>query len=286
MTDFGESASVDVLLDNHDEDCYFCTKKSVPKSKKNVLKQNFDEDSLIGLVPGGIEHENNSGTLGTNCASTHPSPLRVQFDDWEEDLPVEFAAHHLIPGDASLQKSKLFRDADYGLQIEGEDEGNVGYDVNNTTNGVWLTGNYAYSQRGKKRGKRLKSQWGEDGETFERVTGIPAQEYVDAAIEFSGAQFHDAHTDYNEIVRKKLDQIYDKLEKFQDVPWCPEAAKTKKAKKEPLYTLVNRLASLSLNLRSRLTFPTKHWKYDLYTSGFSESWMKNQDRNRTRRRSL
>jgi hypothetical protein len=209
MADFGESASLDLLFDRHNADCYFCNKKEVLEAKENdtVADHNEDERSALGFVsdPGGITHKNHSGKLGTNCASTRRERIAMFREGWPEELEASFAAHHLIPGDEALKPSQRFQDDQNGLRTQGKAEGNVGYDVNNKANGVWLPGNYAYSQ-----GKA--SIWGEGGKGFEAAKKVTVDDYSGAAIEVSGAQYHDRHKDYSERVKKLLYEIHSKIE--------------------------------------------------------------------------
>lgn len=276
MADFGESVDLSLLFDRHDEDCYFCNAKEKLEARENDPDADYDEDSqeAIGLVadPKGIQHKNDSGKLGQNCADTNPGEKWIRGDEFHVELPVAFAAHHMIPGDASLKKSKLFKDAKNGLQVKGKAEGNVGYDVNNEVNGVWLPGSYAFSQGEEK-------LWGKAGKTFEELFAVTPYDYAAAAIEFSGAQFHDSHPQYSAEVVKVLDEIHNKLKKMKDVPWCPEVAKDEDDL-PPLYAIVNRLAAVSQRLRRLLTFPTSAWKKDMYTSKHSLQWMEDQTRNR------
>lgn len=280
MADFGESADLELLFDRHDEDCYFCNKKEVIEALVNDPDADFDEDSqdVVGLVANGkaIKHQNDSGKLGTSCRDTDPGEKWILGDEFHVELPVVSAAHHLIPGDASLKKSKLFKDAKNGIQAKGKAEGNVGYDVNNTVNGVWLPGSYAFSSSEMK-------LWGKGGRKFEELFAVTPYDYAAGAIEFSGAQFHDSHPQYSSEVVKVLDEIHNKLKKMENVPWCPEVAK-KEGKLPPRYAIVNRLASVSLRLRRLLTFPTTAWKKDMYTSKHSLQWMEDQKRNRKKPR--
>lgn len=284
MTDFGELVDVEVLVDRHDEDCYFCNYKEEIEERDNDCDDDFDEDAHVGVVADGkgLKHKNDSGKLGTNCSTTEPDELWVEGDDLPISLPVCFAAHHIIPGNGSLKISKLFGDDEIGIKIKGKAKGNVGYDVNNAVNGVWLPGNYAFSTI-KPDPKKKGSLWGTKGGGLTEYFGIDEPlSYASAAIEFSGHQFHDAHEDYNsKIVLKALNAIYNKLRKTKKVPWCPNAPKHD-AKTAPLYDLVNRLASLSLRLHKMLAFPAKNWKVNVFTSDFSRQWMESQKSSRRR----
>ncbi|MFT6031333.1 MAG: hypothetical protein ACI8O8_003084 [Oleiphilaceae bacterium] len=103
------------------------------------------------------------------------------------------------------------------LHKDGPAPGNIGYNVNTKTNGVWSPGNY---------GVRL---WVTGGSVFEKNSSFEAKEFAFAAMEKWGCQFHDAHSDYNDFVEGVLDKIADKLRKNETI-WCPEQKKKTKMK--------------------------------------------------------
>jgi hypothetical protein len=163
------------------------------------------------------------------------------------------AAHHLIPGNASLKPSQLMQSGEY-LKVDGAAEGNIGYNVNCEQNGIWLPGNYAVRP------------WSAKGESTKR-------EYAFAAIEAYGRQFHDAHEVYSNFVLECLDDIYLKLKMGKNL-WCEESSKKDK-KKGNLYMLVARLHTVSTRMATLLRFPCKgKWKSNVYTSRFDLEYMR------------
>lgn len=253
----------------HEEDtCPFCQAPDEPSTEENDLTDDFSEDdeAVAGLDSAGIVHENKSGKLATDMEK-HKDFYQegtVKLDGIDRELPVKTAAHHLIPGNGSLRESAIM---DY-LHIDGMAEGNIGYNVNNHRNGVWLAGNYAF------RGKNGLSKWGNHGAEFKDSYGSEPKDYAFKAIEKMECQFHDAHENYSKFVLDVLDAIAMKMNMFGDV-WCPKASdKPKNPEDRQLFMLVNRLHVVSDRMRRMLTNPNKsHWKKNIYTSEFSEKYI-------------
>lgn len=157
------------------------------------------------------------------------------------------AAHHLIPGNASLKNSDLFKSNKY-LWKDGKAKGNIGYNINNPTNGVWLPGNYAVRP------------WSGKAATFQDT-------YAHSAVRKCNGHFHDAHRPYNLFVLDALNKIFEKLEAKESII-CPEAKKRKRdpQKDSPLKALVARLNTVSLRMRRMLVYPESGWKNNIYTS--------------------
>ena len=278
MTEVIESVAVTMIdEDKHSEDdCPFCNSKNDdPKPEVNDFEQLADEDvsQVLGLEAGieGFQHKNCAGALGRALGGTDTVPKLsgVSCAGWKYELEVAYAAHHLIPGHGSLDKSELYKGKKY-LRYDGQKEGNIGYNVNCKQNGVWLPGNYAYSQ------KSSGSEWGKKGKKLQEYYEVSPDEYVSEIITKSKRQFHDAHSKYNRFVKDQLNKINDKLSQTQDQPWCDEGKKRSESEaesKRPLYQLVGRLGHLSSRLEKKLTGSTKGWNTNVYTSSFSRQWM-------------
>jgi hypothetical protein len=259
MSELLESISQAVVMDQHDDECYFCNAKKEPTKAENDCVDSPDDDSYIdGEEPDGIKFKNDAGKLGAALGGT-PDPRDVTFSS--KNYAVSVAAHHLIPGNAALKKSTLFTSKKY-LWTDGEAMGNIGYNVNSKPNGEWLPGNYAMRP------------WGSGGAAFETNTKVQPKAYAFAAIEVWRGQFHDAHEDYSSFVKDVLDKIHDKLLAGQEI-WCPKAKKEDPSpdKKTPLYVLVNRLHTVSARMRRMLVFPASNWKKNIFTSAFSLDYM-------------
>jgi hypothetical protein len=255
----GEAVDVAVVTERHDESCYFCNAKDEPKEETNELDESYPEDDdLDGLEPGGIKFKNDAGKLGTALGGK-PGTKDVRLNG--KDYAVSVAAHHLIPGNASLKESELFKSEQY-LWTNGKAKGNIGYDINSAPNGEWLPGNYAMRP------------WGTGGKAFQATSGVEPKQYAFAAIEAWRAQFHDAHEKYSTFVTSVLDKLCDKLDENEDV-WCPEAKKKDESpeSRTPLYVIVNRLHTISGRMRRMLVFPTSGWKSNIFTSAFSKAYI-------------
>lgn len=269
--DIGEAISVDIATEEHDEHgeetCAFCQASQEPTDEENDLTDNFDEDEyeVPGLEDDGIVHKNSAGKLGKALIGQAFDKIekKIDFDGFANGLPVKTAAHHIIPGNASLVNSAIM---DY-LHTDGMATGNIGYNVNNYENGTWLCGNYAL------RGKGGVPKWGPQGVDFTAKTQKDPKEYAFKAIEATNRQFHDAHGDYSGLVVETLDAVANKLEKTGDI-WCPEAKKKEEKPEEmQLFALVNRLNSISRRYKKMLEVPGKNWKSNIYTSRFSKQYI-------------
>ena len=253
--DLGELVSVNMIVDEkHDDSCVFCNAKELPKEVINDLDACHDEDSKF------YKFKNDAGKLGTALGGKPPARAVILKG---KSFEAAVAAHHLIPGNAALKKSKLFNSNKY-LWKDGKAKGNIGYDINSEANGEWSPGNYGVRP------------WGPDGSLFtaENPALLP-KDLAFAAMEKWGMQFHDAHKPYSDFVKDCLDKIFDKLE-AQETIWCPEAKKKKDKKpdeKEPIYALVQRLNTTSSRMKKMLKFPTANWKSNIYTSRFVEMYM-------------
>ena len=136
MTDFGEMAAIDLILE-HDHKCPLCETEPPPESKPSNADQSPDEDAFVD------DHTaigNDSGELDSNMAAhNNPRP-----NDWIIELADETRhrvtpnPHHLIPGNESLKPSKIL---DWIFESKGKVKADNGYDVNNHRNGKWLPSN-------------------------------------------------------------------------------------------------------------------------------------------------
>jgi hypothetical protein len=180
--------------------------------------------------------------------------------------PYTVAAHHLIPGNASLyHKKSLLKD----YMIKGEtvnvDDNSwkikyhIGYNVNGAHNGVWLPGNYAIrtgsSPTGVTWGKMSNKEW--------------QLNYVAACSSAVGGQFHDAHTEYNKKVRTLLNKIAVEIGIHQAE--C-ELCKNKTGNEiPPPYFIKPRLYKLSNYFKTNLTLEPSGWRRPWFTS---DRWRK------------
>ena len=206
---------------------------------------------------------NNSGTLGNNMGEKENTKIQVIYPDStspvEEEL--QWAPHHLIPGNQSLKKSGVvpYLGCDkviekFGSASKIEDEKTVGYSVNDASNGVWLPSPYALS---------MKGEWPTD----------PAKKnaYVMAAIDSTGGncQFHFNHKPYGDAVRPILDELGAKLQLITESGACKEADANKSNKFKPPMGLKSRLNHISEQLR-RITSGTKDGSPTIWQPPFKD----------------
>lgn len=260
--ELGEKASIaDIVDEKHDETCIFCKSTEPPQEIVNELTDEHDEDkeAETGDAMPTYKFKNDAGKLG-NAMGGKPPPKTVILKGKNFDAAV--AAHHLMPGNAALKNSTLFKSKKY-LWKDGKAKGNIGYNINTGENGVWSPGNYGVRP------------WGTGGADFKSANPtLDPKDFAFAAMEAWGTQFHDAHEKYSVFVKDCLNKLHKKLKAQNDI-WCPEAKKKEQdpEKKDPLYALVHRLNTISARMKRMLVFPTTNWKRNIYTSRFVEMYM-------------
>ena len=174
------------------------------------------------------------------------------------NFPFTVAAHHLIPGNASLynEDNDLQNYLIKGKIIESVDgkswtiKYHIGYNVNGAHNGVWLPGNYAI----RSRSSPTKVTWGKMGHEDWQLN------YVAACVKVAKGQFHDAHGDYNDSVRELLNKIAKKLY-YHHCSLCDD-----KDKVPPPYRIKQRLYNLSRYFKNNLTLEPSQWRRPWFTS--------------------
>jgi hypothetical protein len=252
------------------EKCWFCDQKP-KKPKKNKEKE--DPASPTGKRASRENSEHNDSSALGKALKKRPTwtidhkvqiDRKVQMEDpikQGEKTNIVPAAHHLIPGGASLNKAgSLHKYMVWkGKNVKPPFAGPIGYDVNCRQNGVWLPGNYAV-----RRGTEFKKSWGKFRDPFKSA-------YAQAAMKKAGnLQLHDAHPKYNDNVREILVFVGKKLEEtWTDRKKCPVCKDDLKDQGDPPYGLVGRLHRLSGELKKALIFPRKNTK--AITSGYITS---------------
>jgi A nuclease family of the HNH/ENDO VII superfamily with conserved AHH len=233
MTEIAEGIAILVLSPGKD-DCWYCKEKPKTDPVKNDL---VEEPSSKGKAENDLS--NDSSKLGT--ALGFRPRWEIQVEDLEGKVAVTPAAHHLIPGYASLKKvGKLKQFMEKGKKVDGD----VGYDVNCRENGVWLPGSYgvtATSVHGTK--------W--SAYSFQ-------DEYARQAMKRAGAQFHDSHPEYSSKVERSLSEIADRILVKHPVK-CPGCDAKISELARPPYGLVGRLHALSRTHRRFVNGPPRKW---------------------------
>ena len=236
MTDIGEGVAKDAVFGSKG-DCWYCAKKPTSENRMNQL--NEDPDSTGGIMNSIPENyvRNSSSRLGVSMGGKHPKwKIRAPHDQ-SKQCGVVPAAHHLIPGNASLKKATPL--LKFMIAAKGPPwSSDVGYDVNAKQNGVWLPGSYGVNPRSLVFGMKWSA--------YSMQT-----EYANAAMKKAGAQFHDAHPEYSENVEGTLKSIATLL-KMPGMAKCPVCEKEIEDKARPPFGLVSRLNFVSGKHRAML----------------------------------
>jgi len=276
MSEIGETVSLKALEDEIKLECPF---------KLNVVGVDEVEDESIANDDLD-EQENNGGTLGRNLSEGSPGkagtwigeppekytafrvdtrrmgvkvnvPGTVTVEDGVYGFTV--AAHHLIPGEASLAPSLLKPLMTKGSSVDVETEDgtktktiakHVGYNVNGSHNGVWLPGNYYIRSSSSPHSGKSWSDLGDDPWCLH---------YVAAVTKVAEGQFHDAHTKYSAEVENFLNKIAEKLFKH-------ECDLCKSDEIGPPVTIKSRLYGISAYLRGQVQGHPMAWKRPWFAS--------------------
>lgn len=223
------------------------------EEREEDIAEDYEEDSYAlnnEFAEQRAQHDlkNAASKLGNKLGGKPQPVVKVN----KKDFDVTVAAHHLIPGNASLKPSSIVQ---YISKSKGKIAENIGYNVNSAQNGVWLAGWYAISGWGKL-----------------RVTDDEfCRNYVEAAIRETRAQFHDTHPDYSDHVLNKLEELVIEITKVGQA-LCEECKKIKEndGLLPPPYGLVNELNKISGSLRRSVT-AGKKWKPPIITSSTWEA---------------
>lgn len=238
------------------ETCPWHEKGEQPSEPPEMDSQADDEDVAAGTVLQPMS-ANSGKKLGVNLGGKDNTDILVSYPGSAQPKPekLQWAPHHLIPGNASLKYSKIvpYLGCDtvikpFGSGSKIKDKQTVGYDVNSAQNGVFLPSPYALSMKGK---------W---------PTTQPAKlAYVVAAIDQNGGnlQFHMTHTQYSAHVQSILDTLADKLRLLTTSGKCPEADAKKDDKFNAPQGLVGRLNAISNQMKQLLTGPV--WRAPVFT---------------------
>ncbi len=193
------------------------------------------------------------------------SKFQIRFEDSKpKEYPLQYAPHHLVPGNESLKGNPLvaflgddavithFKDGVASVIKKGK---SVGYDVNRAQNGVWLPSPYAISMGSNIWGNEagLVALEAADGAAAVALVHQFRAAYVAESIRASGGrQFHMRHVDYSELVAGILEKIAEKLCAMVEGA-CPlDKEKTSDDKVNPPMGLPGRLDALSGEMKTLL----------------------------------
>jgi hypothetical protein len=233
IVEIAEGIAVAVVTGGH-EDCWFCKEKPKDENAKTDLDE---EPSSVGKLENDLK--NDSSKLG-NALGHRPSWM-IALPNIDTTAQVVPAAHHLIPGNAALNKvTKLVDYLKAGSKIRAD----VGYNVNARENGIWLPGSYGINPSSV-----VAQKW----------SAYPYQnQYAIAAMKRGRAQFHDAHPTYSERVKTTLRTIADRIV-VNHPEKCPGCGEKLSDKARPPYGIVGRLENVSRRHRVFLRGPVRRW---------------------------
>lgn len=294
-----------------------CPFKDEPQTAPPPDDENPPDDDLDGAQ---AVQENDGGKLGDNLESGSkgladggPFPVTIKdylyqqsandttrgrktmifLSDYRDAkaglFPFTVAAHHIIPGNASLKKSGLYEFMKDGGSVNSMGgrsytiKGHIGYDVNGSHNGVWLPGNYAIKtalpERKAKDGRTLSARtgtspvanlsWGSLKVDYEDWQFA----YVAGATKAANGAFHDSHAyPYSDSVLKELNKIATALYCHLDL--CKKCKE--KNEVPPPFRIKRRVYALSARLRGyliggpgawrRVWFPSQRWVGRIFDS--------------------
>jgi hypothetical protein len=224
-----------------------------------VVGDAASEDCLFGHRPREHKEENvlpppdtkNNATrlsAALEAQSMHLSVMDVTVAD--EPAKVHFSAHHLIPGNETWPKSKLYKWID---KRKGHVCGDIGYDVNECSNGIDLPSHEAVPG------------WKACLPTYQSDYA-----FVAMLADGAGRQFHDRHAAYSDFVINTIDKIAAKLE-AKDKPGCGKknCGGSKEKPYDPPYEVKPRLEGVAGRLKQKLVGFAQNWHPPVMTSRFA-----------------
>jgi hypothetical protein len=234
------------------------------KLGKNMLKAK-DNEPAIDKISVSYETTNQALKYTVTDKGKVKQRLQPRFQDSNpKEYSLQYAPHHLVPGNESLKGNPLvaflgdddvianFKDQVASVIKKGK---SVGYDVNRAENGVWLPSPYAISMGSNLWGNEagLVALEAADGAAAVSLVHQFRAAYVAESIKASGGrQFHMRHVDYSELVSKILEKIAEKLCNMVEGA-CPlDKGNAGDDKIEPPMGLKGRLDALSGQMKTLL----------------------------------
>lgn len=221
-------------------------------------KQDHDKENYVPPPTKKNDAKKLSSNLDAESEHLEPIPIATGQSGNKNHM-AQYTAHHLIPGNESWPTSDLYKWID---KRKGHVKGDIGYDVNDATNGVDLPSNAAAG-------------------TWTSRTADFQKRYAFACMEAcrKRRQFHDRHPAYSDFVVAVLDKIAAKLDaKPASKKGCghKNCAAGKRKPYAPPYRVLPRLVTLAARLRNYLWGAPRTWRKPLMTSRFALMY-KNQN---------
>lgn len=317
MAQLGEAISSPEVFIKEDHDKKVCPWHAEGKPGTEMPPADENEDKPKGKIKAGRTKasmpKNDGGKLGDAmiAAGVHPPEKEVEIHFVEEgtqeyrkdgkdkemvlyvrsaklvSYPLDFAAHHLIPGNAALKDSEIAPFLGDSTTVKNFSDtskieaGTAGYDVNCAENGHWLPSPYALSMNDGNSPSAWPNEPGmkaalrdEGKETFEVLESFKLA-YAKKAVQVSGGrQFHMCHEDYSAEVKKILASAKVKM------MTCPFVDATKDKYDAPPGGLPQTLHRLSGRLRGLLT--GKVWHSPFFVDDINKSIASKQTRKKYR----
>jgi hypothetical protein len=241
-------------------------------------------DTVKILYSPGTQVFYTKGKKNKQVQTYEKSAIEVEYD-------LQYAPHHLIPGNESLKGNPIVKylgDPTVIEKFKGKQTSSIkkgqsaGYDVNSAANGVWLPSPYALSMKNGWPGEGgvevLKKRKGFDTLLIKTTEDFHVA-YVAASIVVSGSprQFHMRHETYSEKVQEILTAISTRM-KLMVNNECPLAKSSKDSdgKVDAPGGLRSRLNVLSANLKGFLCGSL--WRPPLFTDKANEKYLEDLDK--------
>lgn len=241
----GEAVELPTAPDPSEDKCWACEEgpETTPTPKTDLT----EVPSSLGFPENDLT--NDSAGLGANLQFKPvwniqvPTGVDASGVKTVVSATVTPGAHHLIPGNASLAKCSAI--LDLMVADRGKITADIGYDVNDARNGIWLPGSYGVNEASAS----IPMKWTQYQFKIE---------YAFAAMNTAGAQFHDSHPEYSRLVIRSLRALADKIT-LKAPEKCGICDKKITDKARPPFGLVGRLHRLSSLHRKFLRGPSRKW---------------------------
>lgn len=287
MTQIALGAAVAQMAKEVKDECPFKLSVDVVDEEQDESIVDDDRDA----EPVYKEQKNNGGTLGDNLISGSQGikgsilnpPVKAD-PEYRQDkhggfavsvkgagsinddtFPLVNAAHHIIPGNASLKVSTLKNYMTKGKTVKvklvsGEEKQwkvkeHVGYNINGAHNGVWLAASYAV----RKGSTPAKDTWS----TIAAKNPQWCVNYIASVTKAAGAQFHDTHEVYSNNVKEYLEKLSFVLSTHQQKCSVCQDSLTDIA---PAYIVKDRLYNFSRVIKTKLQGSPSSWKIKWITT--------------------
>jgi len=242
--EIGESIAVEIMAPATHENCWFCTEQPTDHNLKNEEEESPKSDEVDTDEVYENDVANDSSVLGGRLGKRPEWIIPLPSIEGKTTAVVP-AAHHLIPGNASLKKATTLHQ--FMAADDGVISGDIGYDVNDNHNGIWLPGSYGVRADAPDFNQKWSAYSHQD-------------EYASLAMKTADAQFHDAHPEYSSNVKNTLESIADKIIKTP-LGKCPVCGTQLSDRMRPPYGLVGRLHAVSAKHASMLAAPVVQPKF-------------------------